>query len=674
MNLHYSITTILFSIFACHYISCLAQETKEKSTKAQLVTPINSRAELEQLKKENRLMFVKIYDSGNPECEELKCREINLLYKKVIKHMKKDGYNLKYFKYDIKDEDERFIESLNINFNPTFILFSNYATLKPKNHYDYYQEPLHYVFNELFTREFMVNFLKKETENKMWNMTLPEFKYIFEKNEIQRKDYLVVFIANVHSNILVQLQSLCIAYGVRDPLFTEDPEMRNYFSNKTFDPLHERDQKNPDDTDTAYAVVYKLDHQGDKMVKSIDDYIHLWEINDNFLYQYPDFVYDIVVRPHLTSIVKYIAFRTEKLMQRSKPVLIYVHGYEKRYDSPFESNFNTLEKTFRENYNDPKYQNISVYYVQYRDSDFLSLFDEVFLLPEIDGWEFLEREMINAEFKNKRTKKNLSINDYLMFIYTDHTTDTMLRYKVTLASKSEKKLTKEKIEDYVERFYKGDLPRILRSEDESKASFNHGIHKLVGNSIDNTLKMYQYIVLGLCTDKQGKCDAFRERLINIATMLDSPKFKEEIVVAEIDPYLNELQSNLKIAVLPCLFIISKNSNSISGYNHVEFPLNKKLTTKNIKEFISKNIPKISLEELTLPGRDENLIEEMEDKFPIKPENYDDDNLKNIEIKHKEILDKKDKLRKEELANEYKRLQELQKAQEDVQEEQMKQEL
>ncbi len=171
-------------------------------------------------------------------------------------------------------------------------------------------------------------------------------------------------------------------------------------------------------------------------------------------------------------------------------------------------------------------------------------------------------------------------------------------------------ISQNNIIEFIEKWKSMKLKNFKTSEAIPEISPDENyIHKLVSDNFTTKIEEQgKYVFLTLCSEKLDVCNRFRERLIRIANKM---KNSDRIMIAEMDPYLNELD-DFDIQYIPGVYLIPDRGEKMKNLKQYKG----RLSTREIITWIRENSNLGDFEEISLPIED-ILIKE-EDLNEIKP--------------------------------------------------------
>jgi protein disulfide isomerase len=192
---------------------------------------------------------------------------------------------------------------------------------------------------------------------------------------------------------------------------------------------------------------------------------------------------------------------------------------------------------------------------------------------------------------------------------TNIDSDELNKYKIENVE-----LTKEKVEEFITSWKRGEFKPFLASEDEpAKPIDKFGLHKIVGKTFDKFLTTQSKdLVLVVCSSYSKRCDKFKKRLNNIARKL---AHNENLIIAQTDPNFNEYQVLLPPR-FPSIYFFHSDSDNLNVKDRWDNRMvyNGEYTTKKISEFIVQNAQhSINVK----PLENEDKIDQVETKEPIE---------------------------------------------------------
>ena len=149
-------------------------------------------------------------------------------------------------------------------------------------------------------------------------------------------------------------------------------------------------------------------------------------------------------------------------------------------------------------------------------------------------------------------------------------------------------LTKEAVEDFVNKLKSNKLDKFLTSENIplNKTDVN-GIYRIVGKNFDEFLSNFDKdILLIICSKFSKICKKFNKILENLTKIF---KDNENLLIGQTDPISNEYKVDIE-QIFPGIIFMPKPSSKISSdyrFNGAAF-YEGEITTKNLKEFILLN--------------------------------------------------------------------------------------
>ncbi len=166
------------------------------------------------------------------------------------------------------------------------------------------------------------------------------------------------------------------------------------------------------------------------------------------------------------------------------------------------------------------------------------------------------------------------------------------------------------IVEFIENWKSMKLEVFVTSEEVPEKPFDeNNISKLVAANFKSKIEEQgKFILLTLCSDKLDICVKFRERLVRIANKL---KNSDKIMIAEIDPYTNEVDV-FDIQYIPSIYLIPDRGDKLKNFTQYKG----RFSTREIIRWLRENSDLGEFEENNLPIED--VLMKEEDLNELKP--------------------------------------------------------